>query len=82
MAAIGSAGRPASAIKLYDVVTLALSSLQYITPSLTGRLQCAVIDPLWAEFDTMLQARLQTLTLEDLLRKAADSESGTKAIGS
>ena len=80
MAAIGSAGRPASAIKLYDVVTLALSSLQYITPSLTGRLQCAVIDPLWAEFDTMLQARLQTLTLEDLLRKAA--ESGPQAIES
>jgi Rrf2 family protein len=72
-------GRPAGAIRLYDVVTLALSSLRYIRPSLKGRLQCAVVEPLWAEFDAMLQERLEALTLEDLLRKAAESESRTQA---
>lgn len=38
---------------------------------LTGRLQDAVVAPLWGELDTLLRERLGTLTLDDLLRRAA-----------
>jgi Rrf2 family protein len=64
-------GRPARVIKLSDVIDLALRSLEDNSPPLTGRLQRAVVDPLWAEFDTLLQERLEGLTVEDLLRMAA-----------
>ena len=64
-------GRPPRVIKLSDVIALALSSLEDGSPNLTGRLQRAVVDPLWAEFDAMLQERLEGLTVEDLLRMAA-----------
>lgn len=40
-------------------------------PGLAGRLQEAVVAPLWAEFDALLRERLAALTLEDLLRRAA-----------
>ena len=66
-------GRPACRITLYDVVMLALSSLPKIKPILAGRLQCAVVNPVWVGFDTVLQERLEALTLEDLLRQAAES---------
>lgn len=40
-------------------------------PGLTGRLQDAVVAPLWGELDAMLRERLGALTLDDLLRRAA-----------
>jgi Rrf2 family iron-sulfur cluster assembly transcriptional regulator len=64
-------GRPARLIRLTDVIMVALSSLEESAPDLTGRLQRAVVDPLWAEFDAALQAQLDGMTVEDLLRRAA-----------
>jgi Rrf2 family protein len=64
-------GRPARLIKLADVIAVALSSLEESGPDLTGRLQRAVVDPLWAELDAALQAQLDGMTIEDLLRRAA-----------
>lgn len=63
--------RPARLIKLSDVISVGLSSLEEAAPDLSGRLQQAVIDPLWGEFDTSLQAQTDALTVEDLLRRAA-----------
>jgi Rrf2 family protein len=39
-------------------------------PALAGRLQEAVVAPLWAELDALLRTRLGALTLEELLRRA------------
>jgi Rrf2 family transcriptional regulator, iron-sulfur cluster assembly transcription factor len=64
-------GRPARLIRLTDVIVVALSSLEESAPDLTGRLQRAVVDPLWAELDATLQAQLDGMTVEDLLRRAA-----------
>jgi Rrf2 family protein len=38
--------------------------------ALLGRLQEAVVAPLWGELDALLRERLKALTLEDLLRRA------------
>jgi Rrf2 family transcriptional regulator, iron-sulfur cluster assembly transcription factor len=64
-------GRPARLIKLTDVIVVALSSLEESAPDLTGRLQRAVVDPLWTELDAALQTQLDGMTVEDLLRRAA-----------
>jgi Rrf2 family iron-sulfur cluster assembly transcriptional regulator len=40
-------------------------------PGLTGRLQEAVVQPLWRELDATLRERLGALSLDDLLRRAA-----------
>ena len=40
-------------------------------PDLTGRLHRAVIEPLWDEFDALLLAQTEALTIEDLLKRAA-----------
>jgi Rrf2 family iron-sulfur cluster assembly transcriptional regulator len=64
-------GHPARLIKLAEVIGVALSSLEESAPDLTGRLQRAVVDPLWGELDAALQAQLDGMTVEDLLRRAA-----------
>jgi len=64
-------GRPARLIKLADVIVVALSSLEESGPDLSGRLQRAVVDPLWGELDAALQTQLDGVTVEDLLRRAA-----------
>ncbi|MCX8133035.1 MAG: Rrf2 family transcriptional regulator [Roseococcus sp.] len=40
-------------------------------PRAAGRLAAAVTTPLWSELDALLAERLRTLTLEDLLKRAA-----------
>lgn len=40
-------------------------------PGLAGRLQEAVVAPLWGDLDALLRERLAGLTLDDLLRRAA-----------
>jgi Rrf2 family transcriptional regulator, iron-sulfur cluster assembly transcription factor len=64
-------GRPARLIKLSDVIAVGLNSLEDSGPGLSGRLQQAVIDPLWDEFDASLLAQAAAVTIEDLLRRAA-----------
>jgi Rrf2 family iron-sulfur cluster assembly transcriptional regulator len=62
--------RPARLIKIAEVIGIGLNSLEEGAPDLSGRLQRAVVDPLWSEFDATLLAQVERLTVEDLLRRA------------
>jgi Rrf2 family transcriptional regulator, iron-sulfur cluster assembly transcription factor len=64
-------GRPARLVKVAEVISVGLNSLEETVSDLNGRLQRAVIDPLWDEFDASLLSQADTLTIEDLLRRAA-----------
>jgi Rrf2 family transcriptional regulator, iron-sulfur cluster assembly transcription factor len=58
-------------IKVSDVIAVGLNSLEDGGHDLGGRLQSAVIEPLWSEFDASLVALAKALTIEDLLKRAA-----------
>ncbi|HEY4041385.1 MAG TPA: Rrf2 family transcriptional regulator [Rhodopila sp.] len=64
-------GKPARLIKVSDVISVGLTSLEDSGHDLGGRLQAAVIEPLWAEFDSRLLTLAESLTVEDLLKRAA-----------
>jgi Rrf2 family transcriptional regulator, iron-sulfur cluster assembly transcription factor len=64
-------GKPARLIKVSDVIAVGLNSLEDGGHDLGGRLQSAVIEPLWSEFDASLVALAKALTIEDLLKRAA-----------
>jgi len=64
-------GRPARLIKVSEVITMGLNSLEDGSLGLSGRLQRAVVEPLWQEFDDLLLARAEFLSIEDLLKRAA-----------
>jgi Rrf2 family iron-sulfur cluster assembly transcriptional regulator len=64
-------GRPPRDIRLAEIVGVALSEDEEAAHGPGGRLQSAVIDRLWHELDATMQATLQSLTLDDLLRRAA-----------
>jgi Rrf2 family transcriptional regulator, iron-sulfur cluster assembly transcription factor len=64
-------GKPARLIKVSDVIAVGLNSLEDGGHDLGGRLQSAVIEPLWTEFDASLVALAKALTIEDLLKRAA-----------
>jgi Rrf2 family protein len=64
-------GRPGRLIKVSDVITVGLNSLEDSGLDLSGRLQRAVVEPLWNEFDSLLLAHAEALTIEDLLKRAA-----------
>jgi Rrf2 family transcriptional regulator, iron-sulfur cluster assembly transcription factor len=64
-------GRPARLIKVSDVIAVGLNSLEDSNIDLSGKLQQAVVEPLWGEFDTALLAIAAELTIEDLLKRAA-----------
>nr|WP_294543867.1 Rrf2 family transcriptional regulator [uncultured Rhodopila sp.] len=64
-------GRPGRLIKVSDVITVGLHSLEESALDLSGRLQRAVVEPLWGEFDALLLAHAESLTIEDLLKRAA-----------
>ena len=60
-------------IRVAEIVAVALAEQdEPLAGGPAGRLQAVVIDRLWAELDEQAAARLATLTLEDLLRRAAD----------
>ncbi len=64
-------GRPQRDIKLAEIVAVSLAEDdEQPSHGPAGKLQEAVVDPLWTELDTLLRARLQELTLDDLLRRA------------
>jgi Rrf2 family protein len=64
--------RPPRAIRLLDVVTVAIATGEAdATDGPSGRLQAAVVDRLWEELDQEVSARLAALTLDDLLKRAA-----------
>ena len=64
-------GRPARLIKVSEAITVGLNSLEESVHDLGGRLHRAVIEPLWGEFDAALLALAESLTIEDLLKRAA-----------
>jgi Rrf2 family transcriptional regulator, iron-sulfur cluster assembly transcription factor len=64
-------GRPGRLIKVADVIGVGLASLEDSAIDLSGRLQKAVVEPLWEEFDTALLKMAEALTIDDLLKRAA-----------
>ena len=66
-------GRPARLIKVSEAITVGLNSLEESVHDLSGQLHRMVIEPLWGEFDAVLLALADSLTIEDLLKRAAKS---------
>jgi len=66
-------GRPARLIKVSEVICVGLNSLEDSGLDLSGRLQRAVVEPLWQQFDEALLARAEALSIEDLLKRAAQA---------
>lgn len=66
-------GRPARLLKIADVIAVGLASLDDGGTEMLGRLQKAVVEPLWDEFDDAIMAIARKLTIEDLLRRAAQT---------
>jgi Rrf2 family transcriptional regulator, iron-sulfur cluster assembly transcription factor len=64
-------GRPRRDIRLSDIVTVAVADDADPAEGPTGRLQAAVVDRLWAELDETARTALSSLTLDDLMRRAA-----------
>jgi Rrf2 family transcriptional regulator, iron-sulfur cluster assembly transcription factor len=64
-------GRPARLIKISEAIRVGLNSLEESVHDLGGRLHSMVIEPLWGEFDAALLALAESLTIEDLLKRAA-----------
>jgi len=65
-------GRPRRDLRVADIVRAALD----VGPDAggeppAGRLQAAVVVPLWAEMEALCEQHLAGLTVEDLLRRAA-----------
>ena len=63
-------GRARRDICLCDVVRIATSDDSPAEDGPRGDLQDAVVDKLWHELDASMCERLQTMTLDDLLRRA------------
>jgi Rrf2 family protein len=65
-------GRRPRDIRLSDIAAaVAEGADPQAPPPLTGRLTSVVVFPLWQELEAALREKLQGLTLEDLLRRAA-----------
>jgi Rrf2 family protein len=64
-------GRPRREIFLAEVIDIAAADLVDPSEGPAGRLQEAVVDPLWNEIDAGAHARLAALSLDDLLKRAA-----------
>ena len=70
-------GRPRRDIRLSEIVETAASGGVGETAEANdgpvGRLQSDVIDPLWAQIDAQAAAQLANLTLDDLMKRAAEA---------
>lgn len=62
-------GQPAARITL--ATAIAAVAEPSAEPATTGRLQAAVVAPLWRELDQTLRETLAALSLDDLLKRAA-----------
>jgi hypothetical protein len=58
-------------IKVSEAITVGLNSLEESIHDLSGQLHRMVIEPLWGEFDAALLALADSLTIEELLKRAA-----------
>ncbi len=63
--------RPRRDIKLSEIVSVACADNPEVTEGPSGLLQDAVVDQLWQELDAIVASRLDGLTLDDLMRRAA-----------
>lgn len=57
-------------IRLSDIVDAVAEEDEPEVPALAGRLQAAVVAPLWLELGAALRARLEAITIEEMLRRA------------
>lgn len=65
-------GRARRDIRLTEIVAVALAEDAADVPDgPSGRLQEVVVDHLWGELEQAVEARLGTMTLDDLMRRAA-----------
>lgn len=64
-------GRPRRDITLAEIVAVALAEDAEVAEGPTGRLQSAVVDPVWGELENAARSHLAALTLDDLMRRAA-----------
>jgi Rrf2 family protein len=67
-------GRPRRDIRIADIVAVAINDDEQTgdpSDGPSGRLQEAVVDVLWGELESEARERLNALTLDDLLRRAA-----------
>lgn len=64
-------GRPRRDISLAEIVAAALASDVDPAEPPPSPLHAAVVDPLWSELSDGVRSRLETLSLEDLTRRAA-----------
>ncbi|MBR0648872.1 Rrf2 family transcriptional regulator [Roseomonas terrae] len=62
-------GRRPRELRLSDIVACVREDAEP-SAELTGRLQAAVVMPLWREMDAELRNRLAGVTIEDLLKRA------------
>ncbi|WP_428374830.1 RrF2 family transcriptional regulator [Lichenicoccus sp.] len=63
-------GRPRRDIRLSDIVAIAVSEEAGGDDGPVGDLFGRVVEPTWKELDDTLRARLQELTLDDMVRRA------------
>ncbi len=63
-------GRARRDLTLADIVAAALDG-DVDPPPPEGRLQAAVLAPLWDELEGVCRARLESLTIDDLIKRAA-----------
>lgn len=63
-------GRPRRDIRLSDIVEIAVSEDGGGEDGPVGDLFGRVVEPAWKELDDTLRARLQELTLDDMVRRA------------
>jgi Rrf2 family protein len=64
-------GRPRRDIRLSDIVAVAVADDTEPSDGPGGRLQSAVVDRLWGDLDDAARTLLSSLTLDDLVRRAA-----------
>ena len=64
-------GRPPRDLRLAEVVSTALDEDGAAGEQPAGRLQAAVVQPLWGELETLCRDHLSKLTVADLIKRAA-----------
>ena len=63
-------GRRPRDIRLIEIIAAVTEDSDEAPGDLSGRLQTAVVAPLWRELEETLRQKLSSLTLDDLLRRA------------
>ena len=62
-------GRPRRELRLWDIV-VAASDGDPVADTAGGAMQAAVIGPFWDEMEALCRTRLETCTIDDLMKRA------------